>query len=123
LGEMLPDHVSPYVAGASPFMGESIAGDGTLVRVGLDIGASGVVTFSLDAAPQTEYTSGAGIHPITLDSGRLAINDSCAISPVGGMAELPDVSELAGRNYIGLAGIAAAAALAAGGWYTRRRLS
>jgi hypothetical protein len=124
LGELLPDHVSPYVAGASPFVGESIAGDGTLVRVGLDIGASGVVTFSLDAAPDTEYTSGAGSHPITVDSGRLAINDSCAIPPVGGVAELPAVSELAGRNYVGLAGLAAvAAAIAAGAWYARRRLS
>jgi hypothetical protein len=124
LGELLPDHVSPYVAGASPFIGESIAGDGTLVRVGLDIGASGVVVFSLGAAPDTEYTSGAGIHPITLDSGRLAINDSCAIPPVGGIAELPDVSDLAGRNYIGLAGLAAVAAtLAAVGWYARRRSS
>jgi hypothetical protein len=124
LGEMLPDRVSPYVASASPFMGEGIAGDGTLMRIGLDIGASGVVTFSLNAAPQTAYKSDAGTHPITVDSGRLAINDSCAIPPVGGMAELPDVSDLAARNYIGLAGLAAAAAaLAAGGWYARRRLS
>jgi len=124
LGETLPDRVSPYVASASPFMGEGIAGDGTLMRIGLDIGASGVVVFSLNAAPQTAYTSGAGSHPITLDSVRLAINDSCAIPPVGGMAELPDVAGLAARNYIGLAGIAAAAAaLATGGWYARRRLS
>ena len=124
LGEMLPDSVSPYVASASYYMGAGTEGDGTLVRVGLDIGASGVVTFSLNAAPDTEYTSDAGSHPITLDSGRLAINDSCAIPPVGGIAELPTVSELAGRNSIALAGIAAAAAaLAAGGWYARRRLS
>jgi len=121
----LPDSDGAYAAGALYLMGgPGTEGDGTLVRIGLDIGASGVVTFSLNEAPQTEYTSGAGIHPITVDSGRLAINDSCAIPPVGGMAELPDVSELAGRNYIGLAGIAAAvAALAAGGWYARRRLS
>ena len=124
LGEMLPDSVSPYVASASYYMGAGTAGDGTLMRVGLDIGASGMVAFSLNAALQTAYTSDAGSHPITLDSGRLAINDSCAISPVGGMAELPDVSELAGRNCIGLAWLAAAAAaLAAGGWYARRRLS
>jgi hypothetical protein len=124
LGETLPDRVSPYVASASPFMGEGIAGDGTLMRIGLDIGASGVVVFSLNAAPQTAYKSDAGSHPFTLDSGRLAINDSCAIPPVGGVAELPDVSELAGHNYVGLAGLAAVAAgLAAGGWYARRRLS
>jgi hypothetical protein len=125
LSGTLPSSVSPYLAGAMYLMGgPGTAGNGTIARVGLDIGASGVVTFSLDAAPETEYTSGAGSHPITLDSGRLAINDSCAIPPVGGVAELPAVSELAGRNYIGLAGLAAAAAaLAAGAWYARRRLS
>jgi hypothetical protein len=122
-GEELPDSVSPYVAGAYYLVGAPIEGDGTLVSVGLDIGASGVVTFSLNAAPETAYKSGAGSHPITLDSGRLAINDYCGIPPVGGMAELPDVSGLAARDYIGLAGLAAAAAaLAAGGWYARRRL-
>lgn len=46
-------------------------------------------------------------------------------TPVGGIAELPDASDSAGRNYIALAGIAAVAlvALSAGGWYARRRLS
>jgi hypothetical protein len=124
LGKTLPISVSPYIASASYFAGAGTAGDGTLVRVGLDIGASGVVAFSLNADPQTAYTSGAGSHPITLDSGRLAINDSCAILSVGGMAELPAVSDLAGRNCIALAGLAAAvAAFVAGGWYARRRLS
>jgi len=44
-------------------------------------------------------------------------------SPVGGLAELPGVSDSAGRNYMPLAGLAAAAvvALGAGGWYARRR--
>jgi hypothetical protein len=124
LGETLPDRASPYVATAYYYEGAGTAGDGTLMRIGLDIGASGVVVFSLNAAPDTAYKSDAGIHPITLDSGRLAINDSCAIPPVGGIAELPTVSELAGRNSIALAGLATvAAALAAGGWYARRRLS
>ncbi|UCH87763.1 MAG: FG-GAP repeat protein [Dehalococcoidia bacterium] len=43
--------------------------------------------------------------------------------PVGGIAELPEVSDSAGRNYIALAGLAAAvlAALTVGGWYARRR--
>jgi Tol biopolymer transport system component len=45
--------------------------------------------------------------------------------PVGGLAELPDVSDSPGRNYVAFAGLAAAAlvALTAGGWYARRRLS
>ncbi|GAG40277.1 unnamed protein product, partial [marine sediment metagenome] len=43
--------------------------------------------------------------------------------PVGGIAELPGVSDSSGRSYIALASLAAAAlvALATGGWYARRR--
>jgi len=43
--------------------------------------------------------------------------------PVGGIAELPDVSESAARSYVALAGLAAAAlvALSAGAWCGRRR--
>ena len=45
-------------------------------------------------------------------------------APVGGLAELPDASGSAGRNYAALAGLAAAlVALGAGGWYARRRFS
>jgi hypothetical protein len=45
------------------------------------------------------------------------------LEPVGGIAELPDVSHSAGWSYVALAGLAAAAliALGAGGWYARRR--
>jgi hypothetical protein len=45
--------------------------------------------------------------------------------PVGGLAELPDVSRPTATPYAALAaGLAAAAlALAAGGWYARRRFS
>ena len=44
--------------------------------------------------------------------------------PVGGIAELPDVSDSSARNYVALAGLAAAAlvALTTGAWYARRRL-
>jgi len=44
--------------------------------------------------------------------------------PVGGIAQLPDVSDSPARNYIPLAGLAALAALlalSAGAWYARRR--
>jgi len=54
-----------------------IAGNGTLLRVGLDIGGSGLVTFTLNAYPLTAYASGAGTHAITVDGGMLAINTSC----------------------------------------------
>jgi hypothetical protein len=45
------------------------------------------------------------------------------VPPVGGIAELPDVSGSSAANYIPLAGVAAAAlvALTAGGWHARRR--
>jgi hypothetical protein len=44
--------------------------------------------------------------------------------PVGGVAELADTPDSSGRNYMALAGLAAAAllALTAGAWYARRRL-
>jgi hypothetical protein len=44
-------------------------------------------------------------------------------APVGGLAELPDASDSAGRNYVAvaLAGLAALLALTAGAWYARRR--
>jgi hypothetical protein len=45
------------------------------------------------------------------------------LAPVGGIAELPGISDSSDRNHIALAGLAAAAllALTAGGWYARRR--
>jgi hypothetical protein len=60
-----------------------------------------------------------------VNQGRAYVFSSPALAPVGGVAHLPD---MAGRpsssaaNYIALAGAAAALlALAAGGWYARRR--
>lgn len=43
--------------------------------------------------------------------------------PVGGVAELPEISDSAGPNYLALAALAAAAlvALTAGAWYARRQ--
>jgi hypothetical protein len=57
--------------------------------------------------------------PPPCDTGVL---DWTASSSVGGIAELPDVSDPSAGSYLALAGLAAAAcALAAGGWYVRRR--
>jgi hypothetical protein len=46
-----------------------------------------------------------------------------ASNPVGGIADLPDVSQSAGRNHVALAALSATAlvALTAGAWYARRR--
>ena len=74
----LPDTNGVFVAGAVYLSGgPGTAGNGTIVRVGLDIGGSGLVTFSLNPSPSTAYASGAGIHPVTVDSGQLAINVPC----------------------------------------------
>ena len=103
-GDGLPDSTSPYVAGCAYLEGGTgTAGDGTLVRVGLDIDGtkSGVVTFSFNATPLTAYASGGGVeHPQVLGSGKLAINTSCpplqytltmAVSPAGGGTTNPAV--------------------------------
>ena len=95
-----------------------IPGNGTLVRIGLDIGASGVVAFGF---AKGAYRSEAGLHAVTTVSGQLAINTPCPA--VGGIAELPNVSGSSGPNYLALAGLAAAALLALTGcaWYAKRR--
>jgi len=76
-------HLSP------PF--EGIAGDGTLVRIGLDIGAAGIATFGFYQAPGIvpSYVScqdppaceDRPTHPTTAVSAMLAINQDCP-SPV-----------------------------------------
>jgi hypothetical protein len=50
-------------------------GDGAVARLGLDIGGSGVVTFTL--SPNSGYASGAGTHPAALVSAQLAISQDC----------------------------------------------
>jgi len=59
------------------------------------------------------------------DTGVLAWTATASFPPpaVGGIAELPDVSDSSAASYLAPAGLAAAAlvALTAGGWYARRR--
>jgi hypothetical protein len=105
-----------YISG-----GPGTPGDGALVRVGLDIGGSGIITFTLSEPPQTAYTSAAGSHPVELGEGHLAINVNCG---AGGIAELPQVGDSGATSRITAAAGAVAAlalALAAGAWYARRR--
>jgi len=86
LTDVLPDSDGTFGAGCAYLSGgPGTAGDGTLVRVGLDIDGtkSGLVTFTLNPPPQTAYASSgpspdnAYYHPITLGTGQLAINQDC----------------------------------------------
>ena len=60
---------------------------------------------------------------VDCDTGVLPWTAAVAPLPVGGIAVLPDVSDSSARNYVALAGLAAAAlvALTTGAWYARRR--
>jgi hypothetical protein len=96
----LPDTDGTFVAAAIYLdQGSGIAGDGALVRLGLDVGASGVVTFDFAPHPaSTAYASGSGeeiiIHPITRRTAQLAINENCP--PRGDRAEPTATSEESG---------------------------
>ena len=73
-----PDTDGTFYAGVLYFdPAESrIPGDGVLVRLGLDIGGSALVTFALNP-PWSDYESGSGIHTVTVVPAQLAINQDC----------------------------------------------
>ena len=82
-GDSVPDSDGRFVAGALYLSGgPGIAGDGTLVRLGLDIGGEGLVTFDFDPPlPTTAYASGIGEHPMKRRTAQLAINEDCPLAP------------------------------------------
>jgi len=77
LGDALPDSDGIFAAGVVYFAGAGTLGDGVLLRLGLDIGGSGVVTFALNPPLQSDYVSDAGRHNLTFASAQLAINTDC----------------------------------------------
>jgi hypothetical protein len=86
LNDPLPDSDGAFAGGCSYFGGSGTAGNGTITRIGLDIDGtkSGVVTFTFNPYPQTDYHSLAGgDHPVVLGSGKLAINTDCAADSDG----------------------------------------
>jgi hypothetical protein len=62
---------------------DTYLGDGPLLRLGLDIGASGLVTFSLDELGSSYLSMASGgwpnieSHPLTFQTAQLAINQDC----------------------------------------------
>jgi len=82
LSEALPDSDGTFAAGAGYLSGgPGTTGDGALVRLGLDIGGSGVVTFFVNSPPHSAYVSDAGPHNLTLMPAQLAINENCPAVP------------------------------------------
>jgi len=85
-----PDSDGQINAGAMYFDGPGTAGNGTLVRLGLDIGASGLVTFGW---AKGAYTSVAGVHAVTTVTAQIAINQDCPLPDSDGDG-VPDVDDI-----------------------------
>jgi len=77
--ETLPDSDGRFSAGAVYLDPTKFGtpGDGVLVRLGMDIGGSGVIPLALNPPPLSSYASDAGLHTVTLVSAQLAINQDC----------------------------------------------
>jgi len=84
-----PDTDGVFTVGVIGLGAAGTAGDGVLLRLGLDIGGSGVVTFALNPKPLTSYSSDAGTHcgvgvgvpDCKRDTAQLAINQDCSALP------------------------------------------
>jgi len=60
------------------FGGPGTAGNGAIVRLGLDInGAAGSFILTFGFVSPTDYVSGAGSHPVSTATGMLAVNRDC----------------------------------------------
>jgi hypothetical protein len=80
LGDTAPDSDGIFFAGVAYLdpAKSGTAGDGVLLRLGLDIGGSGVVTFALNPPPLSAYyVSEANPQTLTFVSAQLAINTDC----------------------------------------------
>ena len=77
--EALPDSGGTFTAGVIYFDPTKFGtpGDGVLVRLGLDIGGSGLAMFTVKPQPSSEYASDLGLHTLTLIPAQLAINQDC----------------------------------------------
>jgi serine protease len=100
---------SPHVAGAAALLLQ-VRPNLTRQQVG-------------DLLRSTALDRGAPGYDAEHGYGLIQVRDALnAALPVGGLAELPDVSGSSGANHAAIAGsLAAALALTAGAWYARRR--
>ena len=140
--ELVPDAISPHTASTTDLSSSETTPpftQGTESRMTFTVGAGatpGLYGFSFvpDAywvgdENGESYSSHTGITVLDSNSvpqyGVLALGMPCpsGVIPVGGIAELPNVSGSSGPPYTALAGIAAPAlvALTTGAWYARRR--
>ena len=126
----LPDTDGEYLWSCARPTG--VNGDGVLVRVTLQAIASGSSDLTLckinGDCPNASDSDGTNhFYPEVLVDDppgdmRVVVGDLCP-SPVGGIAELPDVSDSAASNHIALAGLVAlgVVSVSAGAWYASRR--
>jgi hypothetical protein len=135
---MLAEDVLPDTDGTfyTSYEGNTTSGDGVIQRLTLEAVGNG--QSDLDFT----YIEGTDGTPIIEDLGvlhyppevlvdnppgdvRVVVGGLCPspVGAVGGIAEIPHVSDSAATNHIGLAALAglAVVALTAGGWYARRR--
>ena len=120
-----------------PLPATGATGEGVLARVSLEAVANGLSELNLNDIKLADInTQPIGdeddppdqIFDGPVNHGQIAVAQPCSTpaptpAAVGGIAELPNVSDSSSRSYIALAGLTAAAllALTAGAWYAGRR--
>jgi hypothetical protein len=147
MSEVVPDTTSPHSVTVAdygdaeynpPFTHGVLGRYSVTVPTGTAAGVYGLtlgrLTLSRDVPPAGDLCDPTGYPPgpgcvvwdgsFTPQHGLVAVNQACpGQAPVGGIAELPGVSDSSALDYIALALLAAMVllALTAGAWYTRRR--
>lgn len=117
-----------------PLPATGATGEGVLARVSLEAVANGLSDLNLNDIKLADINTqpigdetGDQVFDGPVANGQIAVAQPCSSPtpdpPVGGIAELPHVSDSSFRNYIALTGLTAAAllALTAGAWYAGRR--
>ena len=136
-GETTPDNDGTFSMVATlsiPLPATGATGEGVLARVSLEAVANGLSDLNLSDIKLADINTqpigdetGDQVFDGPFANGEIAVDQPCSSPtpdpPVGGIAELPDAPDSSSRNYVALAGLAAAAlfALSAGAWYAGRR--